>query len=257
MNFISLFLLSLSTFFCFSPSQKLAADDWNKRVYLATYPKSGNHWLRYLIEEATLIATSSVYCDTDNWSYSRLHLPTPFPWGGYSPKNGYDGNCCYPEADDIFVVKTHFPVFGPFDFDGLPSIKTIRITRHPVDSFFSFYLNKPPEGPVPSHILKDFISSWREFQEYWDKQPNVVTIRYEDLYNSPKAVFKTIIDAIGYKVQDTDIERAITKCPPKGGTMKYLHLFHPEDLKIIAHELRDLMIKYDYEIPKELLLKEL
>ena len=32
--------------------QILHANDW-KRVYLASFPRSGNHWTRFLIEEAT------------------------------------------------------------------------------------------------------------------------------------------------------------------------------------------------------------
>lgn len=259
MNFAShSFLGLIALLFCFSSQHNLTAKAWDKRVYLATYPKSGNHWLRYLFEEATHIATSSVYTESLEymWDYGRPHLPEPFPWGGYCTKNGYEGNCRYPNPDDIFVVKTHYPMFREWPyFTKLSYIKIIRIVRHPVDSFYSVLLEKPLVGRVSSKTLKEFIASWREFQEYWDTQPNVFTVKYEDLYNSPQTVFRQIIDAAGYNVQEADIERAIATCPPKGGTMKYLHLFHPEDLNIIAHELRDLMEKYGYAIPKELLFR--
>src|SRR5690348_10906431 len=89
-------------------------EDWSKRVYLATYPRSGNHWVRYLIEEITHIATSSVYCDGDA---DKSHLGKPFPWGGYCPKYGYEGKCRYPTPDDIVVVKTHFPAVPAQEFD--------------------------------------------------------------------------------------------------------------------------------------------
>src|SRR5690349_14416639 len=81
------------------------ASEW-KRVYLATYPKSGNHWMRFLIEEVTGVATGSVYCDQNQ----PAHMPAPFAWGGYSTPHGYTGKRRYPTKRDIVVIKTHFPV---------------------------------------------------------------------------------------------------------------------------------------------------
>src|SRR4051812_11514770 len=79
------------------------SEQWT-RVYLATYPRSGNHWIRYLVEEASHIATSSVYRDPD-----PLHLKRIFPWGGYCCHHGYEGQCRYPTKKDCVLVKTHFP----------------------------------------------------------------------------------------------------------------------------------------------------
>lgn len=72
--------------------------DW-RRAYLATYPRSGNHWTRYLIEEASGIATSSIYVDR-----IPQHLKRKFPWGGYCPHRGYEGNRRYPKKSDIDLV---------------------------------------------------------------------------------------------------------------------------------------------------------
>jgi hypothetical protein len=173
------------------------ANKW-KRVYLATYPKSGNHWLRALIEEATHIATSSVYCDQD----TPIHLPKPFPWGGYCPKNGYNGTCRYPRPGEIVVIKTHFPMIGYHDFDPVKPTKTIRVIRHPVDSFYSLFIQEPPQGKVPQDTMQSFLSGWKQFQHYWDKQPDVYSITYEDLYKTPAPILKKVLKAIGYSVTD-------------------------------------------------------
>lgn len=111
--------------------------EWKHRVYLASHPRSGNHWMRYLIEEATGLATSSVYRDRD---YPQ-HLPTIFPWGGYSAKNGYEGNVLYPSADreDIVVVKTHYPYVNRMRFDLLPYTAVVVVVRHPLDVIYSHY----------------------------------------------------------------------------------------------------------------------
>lgn len=79
--------------------------DWENLVYLATYPRSGNHWMRYLIEEATGIATGADHIDPD-----PPHNPKRYPWGGFCPDGGYSKTRRYPEKDEIYVVKTHYPL---------------------------------------------------------------------------------------------------------------------------------------------------
>lgn len=227
------------------------ANAWDRRVYLATYPRSGNHWMRYLIEEATGIATASVYIDPD-----PPHLPDVFPWGGYCMEHGYEGNRRYPEAGEIAVVKTHYPSFIHSRFDELPYEKTIRIIRHPVDSFYSLYrweqdyFQQPLEELVPQRTLSKYIQMWRRFQEYWDRAPNVLTIRYEDLYEKPLEYLTLVLEAMGYQVSAADVERAVQKYPPTGGLFKHNEHFTMEDLDKIEIELKDLMELYGYELNK-------
>lgn len=235
--YLILFLASI----CFV-SDIFADDDW-KRVYLATFPRSGNHWMRYLIEEATHIATSSVYAD------NPTHLKTLFPWGAYSTNHGYDGTCRYPEKEDFVVIKTHYPLsLHPF----LNPIKFIRIVRHPIDSFYSYIVYN--NGGIPQLQIKDedvkiFINYWRKFQTYWNNEANVFTIRYEDLLLSPKEVLKETLDQIGYQVSEEDIERAIDKYFPQGYELKHLSFFSQKQLNLIRTELKDLMDLFNYNIP--------
>jgi len=241
-------------FFSFGMPHTVMACAWGKKVYLATYPRSGNHWMRYLIEEVTNTVTGSVYCDGDE----PLHLPMMFPWG-YCPDHGYEGNRPYPKRNDVVMIKTHFPHQPAQQLDNRPYIVAIRIVRHPVDSCYSFYTYNhhayyaythlgcaQPDHIVPKEWIEYFISSWQQFQYYWNNQPNVLTIRYEDLYYSPESTLKKVIDAIGYPAQDSDIKRAVAKYPPRGGTLKYFDHFHPDDLALIESQLHDLIIQYKY-----------
>lgn len=198
------------------------------------------------IEEAVGIVTSSIYIDPDT-DLGKPHLEVTFPWGARCPDHGYEGNRRYPEKGDIYVVKTHYPFFKT-ELDTIPAIRSVRIVRHPVDSFYSFYISNPPNGRVAPQTLQEFIITFRAFHRHWDLQPNVLTVRYEDLYNSPKDVLRKILTHIGYKVSDTDIERALLKYPPKGGTYKYIRYLHPDDLKIIESRVGDIMRKYQYTI---------
>jgi len=225
------------------------ADDW-KRVYLATYPRSGNHWMRYLLEEATHIATSSVYFDADELN---PHLLEPFEWGGYCADHGYEGNCKYADINDIIVIKTHYPALPEHPFDNKPYIKSIRIVRHPVDSFYSFfrYYNTPYKS-IPKEFVVDFIHTWKLFQNYWNSQDNVLTIRYEDLIVDPEANFILVLNAIGYTLPNEDIIRAIKKYPPIGYELKHVNKFSQDLLDLINDELKELMDQFNYKIEKNI-----
>jgi Sulfotransferase domain len=240
------FVIVIQIFIC-SPEIH-AKEDW-KRVYLATYPRSGNHWMRNLIEEATHIATSSVYLDKE-----PMHLTNPFPWGGYAPENGYEGNCRYPNPGEIVVIKTHFPAKPKSEFDLQPAVKVIRIVRHPIDAFHSHFIHQrhklPPEGKIPKWYVKRSVKNWRKFEKYWNKQPDVLTIRYEDLLNNPRFYFQEVLKAAGYNLREEDIKRALAKFPPQGGVLIHLNDYHPEDLKFISRKLGRLMKKYDYKLGK-------
>ena len=68
---------------------------------------------------------------------------------------------------ESFVVKTHFPSVRKSPFDQLPYARAVRIVRHPVDSFYSYYLYEkerahttPPEDLMPRKRLINYIRSW-------------------------------------------------------------------------------------------------
>lgn len=240
----------LMLFFCFifvNNFQLCFSKEW-KRAYMASYPRSGNHWIRYLVEEASHIATGAVYCDKEPQHMSKI-----FPWGGYCCDHGYEGNCRYPNKDDLVLIKTHFPAQekNVTKFDQLPYEVTIRFIRHPIDSFYSRYVRRP-KGPlldkVPRERIKEFISTWRRFQTYWNNKENVITIRYEDVLDNPFVKLKEILEILNYDVADEDIARAVTTHPPEGFMLKHLDKFTKEDLKLISNELSDLMDQFNYEI---------
>ena len=225
------------------------AKNWKQRVYLATYPRSGNHWMRYLIEEATGIATSSTYIDRD-----PQHLGELFPWGGFCCKGGYEGECRYPGEGEIAVVKTHFPALRATRFDKLPFTRAVRMIRHPIDSFYSYYSyknsyqNQPVEFMLPREKLNEYILSWRKFQEHWDVEENVLTVRYEDFYRAPVSYLAKILEHMGYQVDPTDVDRAVAKYPPVGGLLKNLSHFTEKDLRLVEAELGGLMQRYGYTL---------
>ena len=238
----------LCTFLLLLASQAVAEKPsipaWKHRVYLTSYPRSGNHWMRYLIEEATGIATGSVYPDPD--PTHRL-----MPWGAYWPEGGYEGNRRSPQANEIMVLKTHAPALDLTPFDRHRKQKAVRIVRHPVDAFWSWNANigLPEPLVMTDDYLTLYIFRWRLFETYWNKQPNTLTIRYEDLFQDPYPVLKAVLEHCGIHVPDENIRKAVAHYYPVGKVHKYFHHYSPEQLKRISQELGDLMIRYSYEIP--------
>lgn len=227
-------------------SQLAFSDDW-ERIFLATSHRSGNHWIRYLVEEASGIASGAVYQDKE-----PMHMDKVFPWGGYCPDHGYEGNRRYPTKEDIVFIKTHFPDSEKTIFDENPYRLAIRIVRNPVDCFYSRYV-KNPKGPllsqVPSEKINGYIQRWKRFQLYWNKQKHVITFRYEDILTNPFPFLKKICKALKYNLTDEDLERAIAKYPPEGHMFKHIDKFKTKDLRKISEELEDLLVQFDYQIP--------
>lgn len=244
-----IFVFSLFVFNIYSQDIPLFESDGWKRIYLATYPRSGNHWVRYLIEESTHIATSSVYKDLSD----PIHLDNIFPWGAYSTENGYRGNCRQPSKNDPVIVKTHFPLMPSQTGDRYYSFMTIRIIRNPVDSCWSFFINHFPNhdypNKVPHEFVVHFIKTWKMFHEYWNHEIDCISFKYESFLESPEELLKIILSFVGYKVSDEDIERAVSIYPPKNKELQHIEHFEREDLELMKSELKLYLKDFNYSIP--------
>jgi hypothetical protein len=218
----------------------LFAEDW-KIIYLASFPRSGNHWVRYLVEEATHIATSSVYRDGD-----FPHLKEMFTWGGYCTDHGYSGLCRYPTTNDPVLLKTHYP-FHPKKIE-FSSKQAVCLVRHPIDAFWSFYIYKAGNetAKIDKEQLNMFIKGWRRFYEFWEKQPDIQYIRYEDLLENTDQYLGCILQAAGFTFNQADIERAISKYPSQGSYLKHIECFDRESIDLIQTELSDILIRFGY-----------
>ena len=87
-------------------------------IALASYPGSGNSWVRQLLESATGIYTGAIYCDP---AYLKAGMIGEFV-----------------ATSNVLAVKTHVPLFtgknvlGKLDHD-----KAIYIVRNPFDAFLA------------------------------------------------------------------------------------------------------------------------
>ena len=188
-------------------------------VWLASYPKSGNTWLRFLIahlagadlsrsaELATLVPDGHTIADWSSLERSRprvikthwlpRHLPAPMTTRAviYIARNPFDviaSNLRYAllAADETVLAR--------------PEAELLRIRMAYVELFLR-------HGGDPNWMEFGF-GSWREHLEAWSSfaatRP-ALFLRYEDLHDDPRAVLRRIGRFLELRPDEARIERAL------------------------------------------------
>lgn len=211
-------------------------------IWLASYPKSGNTWVRHLIEAYHCNGT----IDINNVRTSTGDAGGVL-MGGVSPlpleRLDFRGEALLRPAmllhfisrlnQDNPIVKTHwanlymedFAPFIPKDF----THSAIYIVRDPRDVFCSCmnFFKYPPEHTLyimgaeeftlggSNGYNRSFVSSWSKHVDSWiteDRFPTLV-IKYEDLMKDGVNWLVKILEFLGKKDIDLDrVERSVNAC---------------------------------------------
>jgi len=165
-----------------------------KLTALVSFPRSGNTWLRTLIEKSTGYQTSSVYCDTSLSSFKA--------------------ECT---QSNLFLMKTHEENTSitiqnrPRNYD-----QFIYLVRNPFDAILSYYHYSQSEknptkqdrnaheaglyvhttialSSVSITMVEDMVIAYYTNFRYWRsvKLPHI-DIRYEDLRQSPEIILRYV-----------------------------------------------------------------
>ncbi|BGP74088.1 hypothetical protein NBRC10513v2_007520 [Rhodotorula toruloides] len=179
------------------------------RTAFASFPRSGNSYLRSLIERATGYQTSSVYCDR-------------------GLERTFHGECNHRLN---FFVKTHFPALPPVispqntalvnyykQFDS-----AVHVVRNPLDAVASWWHLRhasPTAEGYQNHEAKvdlpggkfgeaqrgdiiDLAKRWRRHTTYWQQAPLLThTLRYEDLKAQP---IPNMMSLLSFLLPDDDL----------------------------------------------------
>ncbi|XP_064612581.1 WSCD family member AAEL009094-like [Liolophura sinensis] len=161
------------------------------RTALYSYPGSGNTWLRHLIQQATGIATGSVYRDYALKLYG-------FPGEGVANTS-------------VIAVKTH--EWGPQErakFD-----RCVLIIREPYGALLAEF-NRRHAGHRGHATSSNFGRAWREFvyarSRDWQKMNfdwlqfdgPLHVIRYENLMTDLLAEMRKLLTFLGTRVSNRD-----------------------------------------------------
>jgi hypothetical protein len=210
-----------------------------KIIWLASYPKSGNTWMRTFIhnllrdpKEGYDINEISEYTSGDS-ARARFQLFLKGSWQDWSQQQVMDTRfqvqrlICSEDLDDRFV-KTHnsFTTYNgkPLIYPELTA-GSIYILRNPLDVAISLahhysvevdeairILNDPSAGsPGSEKLVFEIHRSWSLHVQSWTKQtaPNKLAVRYEDMLEHPRSTFGRIARFLGLKPTVERLERAI------------------------------------------------
>ncbi|XP_050687511.1 WSC domain-containing protein 1-like isoform X2 [Eriocheir sinensis] len=136
------------------------------QVWLASFPRSGNTWTRYLLEAASGVFTGSVYSD-------QILFYT-----------GYLGEWDPPNSRRTLVQKTHSLTqhnLNKFDslfmrfLVGTTYVPTVLLLRNPAKSILSFYKfmknrHHPSRIPASEYENKEFSSFVKMTVKWWTDQ---------------------------------------------------------------------------------------
>jgi hypothetical protein len=154
-----------------------------RRVALASFPRSGNTWFRFLLESAT---------------------------GELTGTAGKREGRMLPRANDGLVIKTH-------QSDSHRYTHGIHLVRNPFDVMDSYYDWKASCGWQWKYgemdwdgFVKLMVPLWCAHTRHWfDAGPSTFRIRYEDCLKEPIGQFGALLEWLGRPVQSEALRAAV------------------------------------------------
>jgi hypothetical protein len=167
-------------------------------IFLVSYPKSGNTWVRFLIanllkpESVEIINFHNVHSYCPEWESNQAinkNSNSSYIWKSHQQFNRLFPRVIYivRDARDVYVSYYHY----------------LKSKLPPQWSFREFLENyEYPYGRWSNHV-----SSWLRGKA--EEPKNFLMIRYEDLLENPLDNFSKMVDFIGLKIERSQLEKAI------------------------------------------------
>ena len=177
-------------------SRKVSINIQPEDVFLVSYPRSGNTWVRFLL--ANLLRRAGETIDFHN-----IHE--------YIPEEGRN-NDIINTLSSPRIIKTH----SAYKANYPRVIYLVRDGRDVYVSYYHYRLKILPEGCTFSEFLRMDDHSpchWGDHVESWlsDKGQlsGILIVSYENLLTNPNTELKRMVDFIGIQVTEEDIIQAV------------------------------------------------
>jgi hypothetical protein len=165
-------------------------------VLLASFPRSGNTWLRFIIANVARLRRRDLDEVID---FASVHR--------YAPTVRNDRRLeDVVEAPGLpLFIKTHFPYIS-----GFHRYRRVLVVRHPADSLLSYYwfLKEGRRQRVgsPAAVVRSWrygSRAWAAYHQSWKDRADIV-VHYEDLRRDPVATVAKVYEELGVEV-DSDV----------------------------------------------------
>ncbi|EDQ85592.1 uncharacterized protein MONBRDRAFT_11714 [Monosiga brevicollis MX1] len=177
------------------------------RLVLASIARSGNGWMRGMLEASTGVATESVF--EEPGAKSSGH-------GSFVPACGWLQDCTLVQPASPFdaaVIKSHFPFASPDDV-----LTHLRAGQSDVqDVHYALVAVRNPLDNFEAWELRAFMDIWSLHHDFWWQQHGGRFIyRYEDLLQDPIAVLRKLLHHAGlwtyYGLQGIMVAFPLLRC---------------------------------------------
>lgn len=158
----------------------------SRRIWLASYPRSGNTLLRCILHQCFGLPSTSVYGPGDLGRNAALER-----YAGH-----FNAKAPPPElaSDKPWLVKTHRR-----PRDNAPAIYVVRDPRPATVSFWEFQRRRRPLRAI---ISGDPHGTWSSHVAAWQPlvRPNTLLLRYEEMVDGLPSVLERLSDFLGLPV---------------------------------------------------------
>lgn len=165
-----------------------------KFTALASYPRSGNTWLRTLIEKSTGYQTSSVYCDTSLSSFKAECFQSNLFLMKTHEENTSVAIQNRPKSYDqfIYLVRNPFDAILSYYHYSESEKNVVKKKRNSHESSLDIHTTIPSSS-ISIPMVEDMISAYYKNFHYWQSThlPRI-DIRYEDLRKSPEIILRYV-----------------------------------------------------------------
>ena len=208
-------------------------------LWLASYPKSGNTWLRAFLHnlfrnentpfDINRMAELTAGDSQVDW-FARLDPRPPFELnhGDLAKLRPKVHALISQSRPDTVLVKTHNALA---EVEGVPMITqsltagAIYVVRNPLDVVVSYshHLGQPVDDiikhmetkgfftPASEALVPEHISDWSTHVESWTGRahPTLHVVRYEDMSQRPGPTFRAVAAFLGLKPSRERLQRAM------------------------------------------------
>lgn len=214
---------------------------YKKIIWIASYPKSGNTWVRCFLDCYVSGRPVSLNGYYEHFAFGDLHEPSyqnVMPWQLCEAPQWSWAVFRMPALTHMMAsrswmplaLKTHHANVKLDEFKLIPPQFTrsaLYIVRDPRDAIVSWShhaevsideaitLFISPNSSIRNEKtgLGHYLKSWSEHIESWMDEEEFPTtlIRYEDLLNSPASVFRSVLSGAGFDVDEDKFVFALSQ----------------------------------------------